>query len=129
MVLKITTVNGLLQDIYLKEIKMEIKAELLKPYTEEQRLNFIIEQNHQQSFEIRESEDGLQAWGYTDEEIAQQEKEQQRKNLIAQLDAIDLKCIRALRAIQAGTGTEDDTAKLAELEEQAEQIRQQIKEL
>jgi len=65
----------------------------------------------------------------TPEQIEVKEKEAQRKELIAELDALDLKCIRALRAIQAGTGTEDDTEKLAELEDQAEQIRQQLKDL
>lgn len=54
---------------------MEIKATLNKPYTEEQRLNFIIEQNHNNGYEIRETETALQAWGYTEEEKAQQEAE------------------------------------------------------
>ena len=57
------------------------------------------------------------------------EKEAHIAQLQAQLDTIDLKAIRALRAIQAGTGTEADSAKLAELEAQAEEIRRQIKEL
>lgn len=48
---------------------MEIKATLNKPYTDEQRLNFIVENNHQQGYEIRETETELQAWGYTDEEL------------------------------------------------------------
>lgn len=47
---------------------MEIKAELLKPYTERQRIDFIVEQNHRQGYEIRETETELQAWGYTEEE-------------------------------------------------------------
>ena len=54
---------------------MEIKAELLKPYTEEQRLDFIVEQNHINGYEIRETEEALQAWGYTEEEQAEQEAE------------------------------------------------------
>ena len=54
---------------------MEIKAQLNKPYTEEQRLNFIVEQNHQNGFEIRETENSLQAWGYTEEEKEEQEHE------------------------------------------------------
>lgn len=66
-----------------------------------------------------------------DAEAAQTEaeKQAQKEALLAQLDTLDLKAIRALRAIQAGTGTEADQTKLAELEEQAEAIRQQIKEL
>lgn len=54
---------------------MEIKAILNKPYTEEQRINFIVEQNHQQGYEIRETETALEAWGYTEEEKQQQEHE------------------------------------------------------
>ena len=51
---------------------MEIKAELLKPYTEEERANFIVENNHQNGYEIRETEEALQAWGLTAEEAAEQ---------------------------------------------------------
>lgn len=42
---------------------MEIKSTLQKPYTEEQRIEFIVEQNHRKGYEIRETEDELQAWG------------------------------------------------------------------
>ena len=54
---------------------MEIKATLNKPYTEEQRINFIIEQNRKLNYEIRETDTALEAWGYTEEEIAQQNAE------------------------------------------------------
>lgn len=60
---------------------------------------------------------------------AEDEKQRQIKELQEQLEALDVKAIRALRAIQAGTGTETDTAKLAELEEQAVEIRRQIQEI
>lgn len=35
---------------------MEIKAELLKPYTDKQRMDFIVEQNHKLGYEIRQVE-------------------------------------------------------------------------
>ena len=35
---------------------MEIKAELKQPYTEKERMDFIVEQNHQKGYEIREVE-------------------------------------------------------------------------
>ncbi len=54
---------------------MEIKATLNKPYTEEQRIDFIVKQNHQNGYEIRETETELQAWGYTEEEKQEQERE------------------------------------------------------
>lgn len=53
---------------------MEIKATLNKPYTEKQKENFIVEQNHRQGYEIRETEEALEAWGYTEEEKEQQER-------------------------------------------------------
>ena len=51
---------------------MEIKATLQKPYTEDERLNFIIVQNSQNGYEIKETETALEALGYTDEELAEQ---------------------------------------------------------
>ena len=108
---------------------MELKATLNKPYTDSQRLDFIVTNNRQQGYQIKETESALEAWGYTAEEHTAQEKQAQIADLVAQLDAIDLKTVRPLRAIQAGTGTEEDTAKLAVLEEQAESIRTQIHEL
>ena len=47
---------------------MEIKATLQKPYTEKERIDFIVEQNHQKGYEIRETETALEAWGYTEED-------------------------------------------------------------
>ena len=46
---------------------MEIKATLNKPYTEEERIEFIVEYNHNQGLVIEESETELKALGYTEE--------------------------------------------------------------
>ena len=54
---------------------MEIKAELLKPYTEQEKINFIVEQNHKLGYIIEEQEDKLVALGYTEQEKLKQEKE------------------------------------------------------
>lgn len=54
---------------------MEIKAVLNKPYTENEKINFIVEQNHNNGYEIRETEIALEAWGYTEEEKQEQEHE------------------------------------------------------
>lgn len=55
---------------------MEIKAILEKPYTEEEKVEFIIEQNHNLGYEIRgEQPETLEAWGYTEEEKEAQERE------------------------------------------------------
>ena len=54
---------------------MEIKAILQKPYLEEDRLEFIILQNHELGYKIEETDTALQAWGYTNEELDKMEKE------------------------------------------------------
>ena len=55
---------------------MELKAILEAPYTEEEKVDFIIEQNHNLGYDIRgEQPETLEAWGYTQEEIEQQERE------------------------------------------------------
>lgn len=54
---------------------MEIKATLQKPYTEEERIEFVVEYNHNQGLTIEETETELQALGYTEEELSQFEKE------------------------------------------------------
>lgn len=105
---------------------MELKAKLDKPYSRAQRQEFIVEQNHQNGYELRETETALEAWGYSAEERQEQAEEKRRADIMAQLDALDLKCIRALRAINAGTGTEADQERLAELEEQAAELRKQL---
>ena len=51
---------------------MELKAELKQPYTDKERMDFIIEQNHKNNYEIKETETAIEAWGYTEEEIKQE---------------------------------------------------------
>lgn len=54
---------------------MEIKAELFKPYTNEQRIKFIVENNHKKGYVIEETNKSLLALGYMEEELSQLEKE------------------------------------------------------
>ena len=54
---------------------MEIKATLQKPYEDNERMDFIVQYNHNQGYVIEETETELQALGYTEEEIATQERE------------------------------------------------------
>lgn len=82
---------------------MEIKATLNKPYTEEQRINFIVENNHQRGYEIKETNAELQAWGYTEEE--KQEQERQR------LDSLTLTPSDVERALYYGLGMDFDDLK------------------
>lgn len=54
---------------------MEIKTELKQPYTEQEKITFIVENNHRLGYIIEEREDKLIALGYTEEEIKEQEKQ------------------------------------------------------
>ena len=53
--------------------------------------------------------------------------EEQIAELKNQLTAIDLQTVRPLRAVAAGTATDEDRDKLTELEAQAEELRAEIK--
>lgn len=79
---------------------MEIKASLQKPYTNNQRMDFIVIQNHKLGYEIQETESELQAWGFTEEEIAQEERER--------LDNLSLTKADVERAIYADKGMDFD---------------------
>lgn len=54
---------------------MEIKEILKKPFTKKQELDFIVKNNHNQGYEIKETDSELQAWGYTVYELTKQERE------------------------------------------------------
>lgn len=54
---------------------MEIKDSLQKPYTEKQKADFIVLNNHQNGYEIRETEEALEAWGLTEEDVTKNREE------------------------------------------------------
>lgn len=47
----------------------------------------------------------------------------------AELSALDMQAVRPLRAIAAGTATDEDRVKLAELETQAAKLREKLKQM
>lgn len=55
---------------------MELKSTLQKPYTDIERADFIVENNHQKGYEIKETEDELQAWGADDNDLLVLRKQQ-----------------------------------------------------
>ena len=75
---------------------MEIKAKLVKPYTEIERENFIVEQNHNIGYEIIETETALEALGKTAEELQEIKKENPKFQIEKQLEELDKKRIRAV---------------------------------
>lgn len=62
---------------------MEIKAILNKPYSDKQRADFIVENNHNKGYEIKETEIALEAWGLTAEEQEQSDLENKQKSIRA----------------------------------------------
>lgn len=68
---------------------MEIKAILLKPYRENERENFIVKYNHDLGYEIRETQEELQAWSYTQEELELKEKERIQELFMTRSDFFD----------------------------------------
>lgn len=68
---------------------MHIIATLKQPYTEEERIEFVVEYNHNLGYTIDENEEYLQALGYTDEELAEQEKERIQELFMTRSDFFD----------------------------------------
>lgn len=68
---------------------MEIKATLNKPYTEQERINFIVVNNHNLGYEIRETSSALEAWGYTEEEIEEQQKQSKITEINAKIKELE----------------------------------------
>lgn len=64
---------------------MEIKVKLNKPYTFKQRADFIVENNHNKGYEIKETLNSLEAWGLTAEEQEQIEEKSVKEARVAEL--------------------------------------------
>lgn len=67
---------------------MEIKAELNKPYTEGERISFIVEQNHKLGYIIKEQADKIVALGKTQEEIVREQEDRINHLICTALDLI-----------------------------------------
>ena len=68
---------------------MEIKATLQKPYDDTQRMDFIVQYNHGMGYVIEETETELQAWGYTEEELNDYEKQRIQELSMTRSDFFD----------------------------------------
>jgi len=67
---------------------MELKSKINKPYTVMERAVFVAEQNNNLGYEIRETETELQAWGFTEEELAERHQEWVNNLTMTALDFI-----------------------------------------
>ena len=66
---------------------MEIKDKLDKPYTEKQRCDFIVKNNHQSGYEIKETDDALLA--IYNEPLPPTEEEQRENRARAYKEEVD----------------------------------------
>lgn len=103
---------------------MEIKAELKKPYTDKQRADFIVENNHNHGYEIQETDEALLAvynepLPPTKEEVS----ETRRQLYIAEKDPITCQ-IQALRDEEQ---TEEIMAQIESLKEERARVVERIK--
>ena len=97
---------------------MELKAKLNKPYTDGARMAFYADNVQVNGYKLIETEEALEAWGYTTEEAY---KVHRRAEILARLNEIDSKSIRALRA--------NDTEYIQMYEEEAIALREELKSL
>ena len=68
---------------------MEIKAVLDKPYEERDKMNFIILNNYNLGYEIRETQTALEAWGYTEEEQAERDKQAKIAEINSKIEELE----------------------------------------
>lgn len=64
---------------------MEIKDKLELPFTSKEKSDFIVKNNHNKGYEIKEVADGLEAWGMTSEEQEQAEEKFVKEARITEL--------------------------------------------
>lgn len=65
---------------------MKIKATLQKPYTDSERMDFIVQYNHDMGYKLNETETEIQALEFTEEELDAQEKERIAKLFLTGAD-------------------------------------------
>ena len=104
---------------------MEIKAQLNKPFTDKQRADFIVENNHQLGYEIKETDEALLAiynepLPPTDEE----QKENRARAYQAEVDPIT----SHIQRLRDEEQTEETIAKINELIEERNAKVEEIKE-
>ena len=111
---------------------------LEKPYTELQYADFVVEHNHNNGRKIAETENAVYALELNEiigedgvplinpsyeTEQAQRDAEYRIEEIKTALYELDLEAIRPLRAILAGTQTDEDLEKIKEIETKAAELR------
>lgn len=88
---------------------MEIKDKLEKPYTEKQRCDFIVKNNHQSGYEIQETDDALLA--IYNEPLPPTEEEQRENRARAYKEEVD-PITSHIQRLRDEKGTEQEVAEL-----------------
>ena len=88
---------------------MEIKDKLDKPYTEKQRCDFIVKNNHQSGYEIKETDDALLA--IYNEPLPPTEEEQRENRARAYQQEVD-PITAHIQRLRDEEGTEQEVAEL-----------------
>ncbi len=88
---------------------MEIKDRLEKPYTEKQKCDFIVKNNHQSGYEIQETDDSLLA--IYNEPLPPTEEEQRQNRAYAYQAEVD-PITAHIQRLRDEEGTEDEVAEL-----------------
>lgn len=102
---------------------MEIKAELKQPYTEKQRCDFIVKNNHQSGYEIKETDDALLA--IYNEPLPPTEEEQRENRARAYQAEVDPLMAEYNRKKTFNLFEEgEEEALLIEVEARVEEIKQ-----
>ena len=68
----------------------------------------------------------MQTQAQVDAKAAMQAREAERAAILAELDALDKRSAHALRAVVAGTATDEDRAALAKIEDEAIALRARL---
>ena len=92
---------------------MELKDKLDKPFTDQQRMGFVVTNEMINKYVIKETEESIEAWDYTQEEKEQQERQR--------LDNLTLTPSDVERALYYRLGMDFDDLK-ALIQEQAPTI-------
>ena len=69
---------------------MKIIATLKKPYIEEQKMEFIVNYNHNLQCQIKETDVELQALGFSDEEIEEQQKQARNAEIDSKIKELQI---------------------------------------
>lgn len=83
---------------------MKVIAELKKPFEEGQRLDFIINYNHNLGYKVEETDEALQALDYDDEE----KEEQQKQNMRSMRNSYLVKFVDPKQLVLVWDGLEEE---------------------